>query len=123
MSAIVAEGLRTHFRDLTREEVGARVLDALKSVGLGEQHLRRYPHELSGGQRQRVAIARALVVEPDLLILDEPTSALDRHLQAGFLTLLDDLQANRNLAYLIISHDPAVVAAMADSVLRLGPPA
>lgn len=122
VSAIVGEGLVTHFRHLSRDEAAGRVLRALKSVGLGAQHLRRYPHELSGGQRQRVAIARALVVEPALLILDEPTSALDRHLLTGFLALLEDLQKKRNLAYLIISHDPAVVAAMADSVLRLERP-
>ncbi len=121
VASIVAEGLRTHFSDLSRRDREDRVLGALESVGLGPEHLRRYPHELSGGQRQRVAIARALVVEPTLLILDEPTSALDRHLQGAFLKLLDRLQKEKGLAYLVISHDMDVVGAMADDVLRLAP--
>ena len=120
---IVAEGLQLHQPQLPPEQVQARVLATLAEVGLTPQDfpglLSRYPHAFSGGQRQRIALARALIVEPELLVLDEPTSALDVTVQQQILTLLQDLQARRGMAYLLITHDLDVLRAMAHEVLVL----
>ena len=112
---VVAEPLLTH-RRLRHEELEARILDLLGQVGLGRQHLDRYPHELSGGQCQRVAVARALALSPRLLVLDEPTSALDVSVQAQIINLLDELQAQYKLTYLFISHDLGVVQHISDRI-------
>ena len=115
---LVSEGLRVHER-LARPARDARVAAVLAEVGLPADALRRYPHEFSGGQRQRIAIARALVLQPRLIVLDEPTSALDRSVQAQIVALLRDLQRRHGLAYLFISHDLAVVRALAHRVIVL----
>ncbi|MDR5898323.1 dipeptide ABC transporter ATP-binding protein [Halomonas vilamensis] len=116
---IISEGLRFHFPALSNSEVIERVHRTLTEVGLPESVAARYPHEFSGGQRQRIAIARAIILEPELLVLDEPTSALDRTVQKQMVTLLRDLQSKRQLSYLFISHDLAVVRAMAHRIMVL----
>ncbi len=119
MGEIVAEGLRVHEPRLGPHERADRVAAALHEVGLPADAAGRYPHEFSGGQRQRVAIARAIVLTPRLLVLDEPTSALDRSVQAQIVDLLRTLQARHGLAYLFISHDLAVVRALAHRIVVL----
>ena len=119
MGEIVAEGLQVHEPRLTRREREVRVATALQEVGLPADSAGRYPHEFSGGQRQRVAIARAMILQPRLVVLDEPTSALDRSVQAGIVDLLRGLQERHGLAYLFISHDLAVVRALAHRVMVL----
>jgi oligopeptide transport system ATP-binding protein len=114
---IVGEGLLVHAAHLGRSERDARVAQALAEVSLDPALRNRYPHEFSGGQRQRVAIARAMILHPALVVLDEPTSALDRTVQASIVALLKDLQARHGLSYLFISHDLAVVRAVADRVM------
>ena len=105
-----------------RDEIEARVQEHLAEVELRPEHAGRYPHQLSGGERQRVAIARALAVRPRLLILDEPTSAVDATVQARILDLVARLRAERRLAYLLISHNLAVIAKLCEetAVLYLG---
>jgi len=117
VGATVAEPIRLHGLREGATAIRARVEELFRSVGLGPEHVGRYPHQLSGGQQQRVAVARALACEPRLIALDEPTSALDVSVQAALLTLLRDLQARLGLAYLFISHDLAVVSAMARRVV------
>jgi microcin C transport system ATP-binding protein len=114
---IIAEGLTVHQRALSEAEREARVIKALKDVGLDPATRFRYPHEFSGGQRQRISIARAVVLEPHFVVLDEPTSALDMLLQAQMVDLLRELQRKRDLTYLFISHDLRVVASLASHLI------
>ncbi len=115
---VLSETLKLHgFSD-----IDTRVSKLLEDVGLGPEFRFRYPHQVSGGQRQRVAIARALAPEPEILLLDEPTSALDVSVQAEILNLLTDLRRERNLTYLMVTHDLAVVSHMCTqiAVMQLG---
>ena len=112
---IISEPLKTH-RKLSAAERQEAVTALLEQVGLGAQHLDRFPHEMSGGQCQRVAIARALALQPKLLILDEPTSALDVSVQAQILNLLEELRQRHNLTYIFISHDLSVVQHISDRI-------
>ena len=114
---IIEEGLLIQQPKLGYDARRERVGQALKEVGLDPNAQDRYPHEFSGGQRQRIAIARAMVLEPKFVMLDEPTSALDMSVQAQIVDLLRGLQAQRNLAYLFISHDLRVVRALSSHVI------
>jgi len=115
IAASVAAPLTVH-RVGTRAERRDRVVDLLERVGLGAHLLGRYPAQLSGGQLQRAAIARALTTGPELIVCDEPVSALDVSIRAQVINLLTDLQAERGISYLFITHDLALVEAFADNV-------
>lgn len=110
--ATLREPLQLHQLDRHEE----RISEVLLAVGLNDSYRYRYPHQLSGGQRQRVAIARALIVEPSVLLLDEPTSALDVSVQAEILNLFSTLRRRRQLTYLMVTHDLAVVTHLCERV-------
>ena len=114
----ISEMIRAH-RDLSKREAAVRAVKLLRSVGIPnpDRRARHYPHEFSGGMRQRVMIAMALALEPEVLIADEPTTALDVTVQAQILRLLDQLNRDRDLAVILITHDLGVVAEVADRVL------
>jgi oligopeptide/dipeptide ABC transporter ATP-binding protein len=115
VKSIVGEPLHVNTK-LDDSEITSRVSDLLESVGLETVHMNRYPHEFSGGQKQRIAIARALSLDPEFILLDEPTSALDVSVQAQVLNLLAQLQKERNLTFVFITHDLAVVRHISDRV-------
>jgi len=115
VAQMVAEPLMLH--DIVPpKDREARVVGLLEAVGLGAQHMHRYPHEFSGGQRQRIVIARALAAEPSIIVCDEPVSALDVSIRSQILNLLAELQERLGLSYLFISHDLSVVKHIADRV-------
>ncbi len=116
VDAIIGEPLAIHKGESTAERK-IRVGDLLEEVGLSRTAANRYPHEFSGGQRQRIGLARALALQPKLVIADEPVSALDVSIQAQILNLMQDLQAERNLSYILISHDLAVVQYVSDRIM------
>ncbi|MBM3620525.1 MAG: dipeptide ABC transporter ATP-binding protein [Alphaproteobacteria bacterium] len=113
---ILSRPMEIHGLAKSWTEKRGRVLELLRRVGLGVEHIDRYPHEFSGGQRQRIAIARALSVDPDLVIGDEPVSALDVSIQAQILNLFRDLQEQLGLTYLFIAHDLSVIRHISDRV-------
>jgi peptide/nickel transport system ATP-binding protein len=113
---IVGEPLREHDIITDKAQLKERVGELLKSVGLSPLDMVKYPHQFSGGQRQRISIARALATEPEFLVCDEPTSALDVSVQAQVLNIMKDLQRERGLTYLFISHNLAVVRHVSDQV-------
>jgi oligopeptide transport system ATP-binding protein len=113
---IIAEGLDIHNLVGSRKERLDRVHELLEVVGLNKEHANRYPHEFSGGQRQRIGVARALAVDPEFIVADEPVSALDVSIQAQVINLMRQLQQERGLTYLFISHDLSVVKYISDRV-------
>ncbi len=113
---IVGEPLREHALIAGKKELAERVADLLHSVGLSASDMEKYPHQFSGGQRQRISIARALATAPEFLVCDEPTSALDVSVQAQVLNIMKNLQRERELTYLFISHNLAVVRHVSDMV-------
>ncbi|MEW2077642.1 oligopeptide/dipeptide ABC transporter ATP-binding protein [Streptomyces sp. NPDC013433] len=116
IESILSEGMIAHGIGKDQEERREKIKSILDKVGLPSNALSRYPHEFSGGQRQRIGIARALVLEPDVIICDEPVSALDVSVQAQVINLLDELQEELGLTYVVIAHDLAVVRHISDTI-------
>ena len=114
---LIAEPLKVFKVCKTKEEMEKRVHELMETVGLAERLTYSYPHELDGGRRQRIGVARALALEPQFIICDEPVSALDVSIQAQILNLLQDLQEERGLTYVFITHDLSVVKHISDDIL------
>ncbi len=115
VGGIISEPLIEHTK-LSKKERDDKVQELLKAVGMNPSFINRYPHEFSGGQRQRIGIARALALDPDFIVCDEPIAALDVSIQAQVVNLLEDLQNDRGLTYLFISHDLSMIRHIADRV-------
>jgi peptide/nickel transport system ATP-binding protein len=116
VESLLVEGMKAHGLADDKAKTRARLRELLEAVGLPPAALSKYPHEFSGGQRQRIGIARALCVDPKLIVADEPVSALDVSVQAQVLNLLEELQEEFGLTYLVIAHDLAVVRHISDRI-------
>ncbi|MBQ6868560.1 MAG: ABC transporter ATP-binding protein [Clostridia bacterium] len=116
VSEIIAEPMKLHKMYATKAEVDAHTQELMKTVGLAERLTNSYPHELDGGRRQRIGIARALALDPKFIVCDEPVSALDVSIQAQILNLLQELQEQRGLTYIFITHDLSVVNYFSDDI-------
>jgi oligopeptide transport system ATP-binding protein len=116
VSDIIAEGLDIHKLYKSKDERRQKIIKALKSVGLSQDIMNRFPHEFSGGQRQRISIARVLIMEPRFIVADEPLSSLDVSIQAQIVNLLKQIQKERNLTFLFIAHDLAMVKYISDYI-------
>jgi peptide/nickel transport system ATP-binding protein len=116
VESLLVEGMRAHGLATDKVATQARIRELMSAVGLPPAGLSKYPHEFSGGQRQRIGIARALSVGPDLIVADEPVSALDVSIQAQVINLLQDLQDELGLTYLVVAHDLAVVRHISDRI-------
>ena len=116
VSSLIAEPLRTYHLCKSKKELEQRVFELMDTVGLARRLAGTYPHELDGGRRQRIGIARALALRPDFIVCDEPVSALDVSIQAQILNLLMDLQRDKQLTYIFITHDMSVVKHISDEI-------
>lgn len=117
VSEIIAEPLQIYKRVTSKADLEKQVLDLMDTVGLARRLANSYPHELDGGRRQRIGVARALALNPKFIVCDEPVSALDVSIQAQILNLMQDLQEERNLTYLFITHNLSVVKHISDDIL------
>ena len=117
VSEIIADPIRTNKLLKNRKEIEERVVELMQTVGLSERFINAYPHELDGGRRQRIGVARALALNPKFIVCDEPVSALDVSIQAQILNLMMDLQEERDLTYLFITHDMSVVKHISSQVM------
>ena len=117
ISDIIAEPLKLHKLCKSKQEINDRVDELMETVGLSERLVNSYPHELDGGRRQRIGIARALSLNPKFIVCDEPVSSLDVSIQAQVLNLLQDLQEERGLTYIFVTHDLSVVKHISDDIL------
>lgn len=117
VSQIIAEPLIVYKECKTKEELGEKVAELMDTVGLARRLANSYPHELDGGRRQRIGVARALSLNPKFIVCDEPVSALDVSIQAQILNLMQDLQEERNLTYMFITHNMSVVKHISDHIM------